>query len=60
MDKLRRDTTKHTEWYWLNLYDESGEIGLQAEFKPEESLTGIWKKFAYNMVVGNKSDFTSK
>ena len=28
MDKMRRDTTKHTEWYWLNLYDESGEIGL--------------------------------
>ena len=60
MDKLRRDTTKHTEWYWLNLYDEDGEIGEQAKFKPEESLTGMWKKIAYNMFVGNKSEFDSK
>ncbi len=35
LDKLRRDTTKHSEWYWLNLYDEDGEIGKQAEFEPE-------------------------
>ena len=27
LDKLRRDTKKHTEWWWLCLYDESGEIG---------------------------------
>ena len=27
LDKLRRDTSRHTEWWWLNLYDESGEIG---------------------------------
>ena len=27
MDKMRRDTKAHNEWYWLNLYDEHGEIG---------------------------------
>ena len=27
MDKMRRDTKKHNEWYWLCLYDEDGEIG---------------------------------
>ena len=21
LDKLRRDTSRHTEWWWLNLYD---------------------------------------
>ena len=40
----------HNEWYWLNLYDENGEIGKQAEWEPESSLTGIWKTFLYNMV----------
>ena len=27
LDKMRRDPSKHTEWYWLNIYDENGEIG---------------------------------
>ena len=27
LDKMRRDTQLHTEWYWLNIYDENGEIG---------------------------------
>ena len=27
LDKMRRDTKIHNEWYWLNLYDENGEIG---------------------------------
>ena len=35
LDKLRRDTKKHNEWYWLNIYDENGEIGKQAEWEPE-------------------------
>ena len=38
LDKLRRDTTRHTEWYWLNIYDEDGEIGKQAAWKPEQNL----------------------
>ena len=46
---MRRDTKKHDEWYWLVLYDESGEIGKQAEWEPEASLTGIWGTFLYNM-----------
>ena len=50
LDKMRRDTKKHNEWYWLNLYDESGEIGKQAEWEPETSLTGIWGTFIYNML----------
>ena len=49
LDKLRRDTKMHDEWYWLNLYDEDGEIGKQAEWQPESSLTGIWGTFLYNM-----------
>ena len=27
LDKLRRDTKRHSEWWWLCLYDEEGEIG---------------------------------
>lgn len=27
LDKLRRDTKRHNEWWWLCLYDEDGEIG---------------------------------
>lgn len=30
LDKMRRDTKSHNEWYWLNLYDEDGETGKQA------------------------------
>ena len=26
LDKMRRDPDKNTEWYWLNIYDEHGEI----------------------------------
>ena len=50
VDKMRRDTKKHDEWYWLNLYDENGEIGKQAEWEPNDSLTGIWGTFLYNMI----------
>ena len=50
MDKLRRDTNKHSEWYWLNLYDEDGEIGKQAAWEPETQLTKIWSSILYNMV----------
>ena len=39
LDKLRRDTKKHDEWYWLNIYDEDGEIGKQATWEPETSIT---------------------
>lgn len=39
----------HTEWWWLNIYDESGEIGKQAEWKPEENLKDMWfKNILYN------------
>ena len=27
LDKMRRDVKSHSEWYWLNIYDENGEIG---------------------------------
>ena len=50
MDKMRRDTKKHNEWYWLCLYDEDGEIGRQAEWEPETHLPKIWGSFIYNMV----------
>ena len=46
---MRRDTKSHNEWYWLNLYDEDGEIGKQAKWEPESSLSGIWGTFLYNM-----------
>ena len=49
---MRRDTSRHTEWYWLNIYDKDGEIGKQAAWKPAESMTGIWSTFAYNMFIG--------
>ena len=41
---MRRDTKKHNEWWWLCLYDETGEIGKQAEWKPEEKLHNMWIK----------------
>lgn len=48
---MRRDTKKHNEWWWLCLYDETGEIGKQAEFKPEEKLHKLWlKNILYNLV----------
>lgn len=50
LDKIRRDTKMHSEWYWLNLYDENGEIGKQAEWEPETQLTKIWTTFLYNMI----------
>ena len=50
LDKMRRDTQKHDEWYWLCLYDEDGEIGKQAAWEPASSLTGIWGTFLYNMI----------
>jgi len=50
LDKIRRDTKIHSEWYWLNLYDEDGEIGKQAEWEPETQLTKIWSSMLYNMV----------
>ena len=52
LDKMRRDTTRHTEWYWLNIYDEDGEIGKQAGWKPEEKLSNMYHQIAYNMFMG--------
>ena len=49
LDKLRRDMTRHTEWYWRNIYDEDGEIGKQAEWQPEEGVTSMWKQMAYGI-----------
>ena len=48
LDKMRRDTKLHTEWYWLNLYDESGEIGKQKDWKPVEGIFGVWKHMWYD------------
>ncbi len=53
---MRRDTKMHTEWYWLNIYDEHGEIGKQADWKPQDSLLGMWKEIAYNMLWGKKGE----
>lgn len=47
---MRRDTKKHNEWWWLCLYDETGEIGKQAVWKPEEKLHKMWfKNILYNL-----------
>ena len=52
---MRRDTKKHNEWWWLCLYDEHGEIGKQAEWKPEEKLHKMWiEQILYNMVFKPK------
>ena len=52
MDKLRRDVTRHTEWWWLNIYDEHGEIGKQAEWQPEPNPIKMWfKDLMYNFIV---------
>ena len=52
---MRRDTKKHNEWWWLCLYDENGEIGKQAEWKPEEKLHNMWiKQILYNMIFKAK------
>eukprot|EP00347_Sterkiella_histriomuscorum_P006726 403351670 len=57
LDKMRRDTKKHNEWWWLNIYDESGEIGKQAEWKPEESLKDMWiKNVLYNYMFKPKEN----
>ena len=54
LDKMRRNTKQHTEWFWLNIYDENGEIGKQAEWKPEENVFGMWKQMLYHMFYGQK------
>ena len=56
LDKMRRDRRRHSEWYWLNIYDEHGEIGKQAVWKPEDSLTGMWRKIAYDMFIGKQGE----
>ena len=56
LDKMRRDVKRHTEWYWLNIYDEHGEIGAQAVWKPEESIPGMWRKIGYNMFIGSQGE----
>ena len=56
LDKMRRDISLHKEWYWLNIYDENGEIGKQELWKPEESMTGMWKKMGYNMFYGDSAN----
>ena len=55
LDKMRRDTKRHNEWYWLNIYDEHGEIGKQASWRPEESLNGMWHQMAYNIIIGKNN-----
>jgi hypothetical protein len=51
LDKMRRDTRKHNEWWWLCLYDENGEIGKQAEWMPEENLGKMWiNDILYNWI----------
>ena len=50
LDKMRRDTSLHAEWYWLNIYDEDGEIGKQAEWEPETKITRIWGNMLWNMM----------
>ena len=56
LDKMRRDVSRHNEWYWLNIYDENGEIGKQAIWKPEENMTSLWKQMAYNMFYGDSAN----
>ena len=52
---MRRDTKKHTEWWWLCLYDESGEIGKQAEWMPEQELAQMYfKNILYNWIFKPK------
>ena len=60
LDKMRRDTKSHNEWYWLNIYDEHGEIGKQAQWEPETQLTKIWSTFLYNMVFKPSKDASGK
>jgi len=45
---MRRDTKRHTEWWWLCLYDENGEIGKQAEFDPDKLKGRTWLKFYFH------------
>ena len=54
LDKMRRDTVKNTEWYWLNIYDEHGEIGKQAEWNPESGMNGVWKSMYYQFTSRRK------
>ena len=51
----------HTEWWWLSLYDETGEIGKQAEWMPEEKLSDLWfKNILYNWVFKPKESLVSE
>ena len=50
IDKMRRDINLHNEWWWLNIYDEDGEIGKQAEWEPETKVTKIWGSMLWNMM----------
>ena len=61
LDKMRRDTRKHNEWWWLCLYDEHGEIGKQAEWKPEEKLADLWiKNILYNLIFKPKESLLTE
>ena len=59
MDKMRRDVKRHSEWWWLCLYDEHGEIGKQAEFDPDKLKGMVWLKFYFHNFLfghGKKSE----
>ena len=61
LDKMRRDIKKHDEWWWLCLYDETGEIGKQAEWKPEENLAKMWiNNILYKMIMKPKDSKMSE
>ena len=45
--------------YWLNIYDEEGEIGKQAKWKPEENIKGMWHEMAYNTFMGKINEKTN-
>ena len=45
MDKKRRDMSRHSEWWWRELYDENGEIMDQAEWDGSWFLTLKIKRF---------------
>lgn len=57
MDKRRRDIKRNHEWWWANIYDESGEIGEQAKETPDTYVEKIvdfcfWVRNGYHKLLG--------
>ncbi|EAR88681.1 cytochrome C oxidase biogenesis Cmc1-like protein (macronuclear) [Tetrahymena thermophila SB210] len=58
-DRLRRDISRHPEWWWREFYDEDGEIGEQAAWKDEWWGSLLFQKLKNKYFGSSESSTTS-